>query len=267
MLQNLGLTDLLVAAAILVPLERLAPLSRGRPALRRLAILDLCHVFYSGLLIKSGLIVLVGAAVFLGQSFTPAAISTVIAAQPIWLQFIEATILADLVFYAVHRAFHAVPALWRIHKIHHGIEEMDWLAAYRVHPIDQVLTKGLSLFPIFALGFSAPALALFLVVYRWQSLLIHSNANVRFGPFRWIVASPRFHHWHHANHPEAIDRNFAGQLPFIDLLFGTAHMPKDRMPQRYGVDNPPPENYLGQLLYPFRRHADAEIEPATRLAS
>jgi sterol desaturase/sphingolipid hydroxylase (fatty acid hydroxylase superfamily) len=169
----------------------------------------------------------------------------------VWLQFIEVLLLADLGFYLAHRTFHAVPLLWRIHSVHHSIEEMDWVAGHRVHPIDQILTKSVSLLPVFALGFHPGAIAAFTLLYHWQSMLIHSNVRIDFGPLRWVLASPHFHHWHHANEPEAFDRNFAGQLPLWDLVFGTFHLPKGRMPQRYGLDAPVPDTYVGQLAYPF----------------
>lgn len=248
---ELLLADLLATALVFAPLERLAPIRKGRPSIRDLTILDLCHVFYSSLMITGGLVVLVG--IFIAAFMTPALreFGEVIRTQPLALQFVEATILADLGFYTAHRTFHAVPALWKIHKVHHGIEELDWLAAHRVHPIDQVLTMTASLAPVFLLGFSPEAIALHGAVYKWQSHLIHSNAKVGFGPFRHLFASPQFHHWHHANHKEARDRNFAGQLPFIDRIFGTLYSPQHRMPERYGVDDPPPTDYLGQLAYPF----------------
>ncbi|WP_246672129.1 MULTISPECIES: sterol desaturase family protein [unclassified Mesorhizobium] len=85
----------------------------------------------------------------------PEALSATVQSQPLWLQAIEALIIADIGFYLAHRAFHAVPFLWRFHAIHHSIEEMDWLAAHRVHPVDQILTKSASFLPLFALGFQA----------------------------------------------------------------------------------------------------------------
>jgi sterol desaturase/sphingolipid hydroxylase (fatty acid hydroxylase superfamily) len=168
-------------------------------------------------------------------------------------------------FYLVHRAFHKVPWLWRFHAVHHSIEEMDWLAAHRVHPIDQILTKGASLIPIFALGFASEPMFLFAVMYRWQALLIHSNVRIGFGPLRWIFASPQFHHWHHANHREAFDTNFAGQLSLLDLLFGTMHLPGRETPRLYGTDDPVPGDYVGQLAYPFgwsRGRSHDSISPA-----
>ena len=67
-----------------------------------------------------------------------------------------------------------------------------------------------------------------------------------------FVATPAFHHWHHAAEPEAIDCNFAVHLPFIDRVFGTAYEP-DRWPARYGIaGDPVPEGFRAQLVYPFR---------------
>ena len=91
-----------------------------------------------------------------GHAAVPDAWRTAIAARPIWLQVITVVIIADLGFYLAHRLFHAVPWLWHFHAVHHSIEEMDWLAAHRVHPVDQIVTKGASLVPVFVLGFSGP---------------------------------------------------------------------------------------------------------------
>ena len=91
-----------------------------------------------------------------------------------------------------------------------------------------------------------------MILYGWQSVLIHSNVRINFGPLRWLLASPEFHHWHHSRDREARDKNFAGQLPLLDLLFGTSYMPPGRMPSKYGLDQPVPATYPAQLLYPFR---------------
>ena len=182
-----------------------------------------------------------------------------IRSQPLWLQLVELLLLADLGFYAVHRLFHSVPALWRIHQIHHSIEEMDWLAAARVHPVDQILTKGASLLPCFALGFSEWAIAAFALAYHWHSLLLHSNVRLSFGPLDWLIASPNFHHWHHCRDREAWDRNFAGQLSLWDHLFGTAFLPKGRTAERFGIGESVPEGYAGQLVHPFRTKTSGDV--------
>lgn len=250
-MDSLRLQDLLLVAAIFVPLERLIPLRRGQRVLRNGWPTDLLHVLVSGLLIRIGLTALVTSAAAISPLVVPPATIAAIAAQPTWLAFAEVLIVADLGFYLMHRTFHAVPWLWRFHAVHHSIEEMDWLAAYRVHPVDQILTKSASLVPVFLLGFPLEAILLFMLLYQWQSLLIHSNADIRFGPVRWLLASPQFHHWHHANEPQALDRNFAGQLPLFDVLFGTLYLPGCETPRTYGTETPVPDDYLGHLAFPF----------------
>jgi sterol desaturase/sphingolipid hydroxylase (fatty acid hydroxylase superfamily) len=246
-----GLKGALIAAVIFIPLERLFAVRPEQKILRAGWATDLFYFLVNGLIIKLGLAALIVATLALTNLLVPNSVPAMIAAQPYWLQFVEILIVADLGFYAAHRAFHAIPWLWNFHAIHHGIEELDWLAGARVHPVDQILTKGASIVPIVALGFSEWAIAAFALLYQWQSIFVHSNVRVRFGPLRWMLASPEFHHWHHSNEAEARDKNFAGQLPFLDALFGTLHMPKGKMPESYGTDRPLPRRYVPQLLYPF----------------
>lgn len=250
--------ELLLVVLIFVPLERLLALRPEQKILRPGWVVDLTHLLASGLLIKLGLSLTLAGMILGAERLVPAGWRAAVAAQPHWLQLVEILVLADLGFYLAHRAFHAVPFLWRIHAVHHSIEAMDWLAAHRVHPIDQVATKSASFLPVFALGFAMEPVIVFAVLYQWHSLLLHSNVRIGFGPLRWIVASPRFHHWHHANAPEARDRNFAGQLSLLDLCFGTLHMPRGRAPERYGIDEAMPRSYLGQLAHPFARTGGAE---------
>jgi sterol desaturase/sphingolipid hydroxylase (fatty acid hydroxylase superfamily) len=248
----LGLKDFLIACLIFVPLERLVAMHPEQKILRRDWRTDLICLFLSGFLIKLGLAILVVGVIVAAGWLVPASFQAKVAAQPYWLQIVQMIILGDVGFYCAHRAFHAIPWLWKFHAIHHSIEELDWLAAARVHPVDQIVTKGASLLPIFALGFSEIAIGMYVVLYYWQSFLIHANVRVHFGPLRWVLASPEFHHWHHSNHSEAQNKNFAGQLPALDLLWGTLHMPRGKVPTRYGTDEPVPKTYVSQLLYPFR---------------
>ncbi len=255
------LNDFLLVCLVFVPLERLLALRPGQRILRRGWIVDLVHVFATGFLYRLGLILLVVALGGALEGVVPEAVRRAAGSQPIWLAVIEIILIADIGFYFVHRALHASPVLWRFHAIHHSIEEMDFLAAHRVHPIDQLLSRGATLLPVLALGFAPEAIALFAVMYHWHALLIHSNVRLGIGPLRWIIASPVYHHWHHANQPEAIDKNFAGQLVLLDLLFGTLHLPRRERPRRYGTDTPVPRSYFGQLLHPFKR---SPTTPAAR---
>ena len=98
-----------------------------------------------------------------------------------------------------------------------------------------------------------------MLIYGWQSVLIHSNVRLNFGPLRWLLASPEFHHWHHSNDREARNKNFAGQVPVLDYLFGTLHLPPGRANQ-IRADQPIPQTYAAQLLYPFRRASASRPE-------
>lgn len=250
------LKTILLTAVIFIPLERLISIRPEQKLFRRGWFNDLIFWLLNSQIISFGLAAIVSCIVMATGWLVPSSLHAAVAAQPYWLQFIEALILSDIGFYFAHRAFHVFPALWKFHAIHHSIEELDWLAGARVHPIDQIITKGVSFLPVFALGFSDVVIGAYMVFYAWQSVFIHSNVNIKFGPLRWILASPEFHHWHHGKDHEARDRNFAGQLPLLDVLFGTLHMPAGKMPKAYGIDAPMPNNYLAQLIHPFRTESE-----------
>ena len=249
----------IVAALVFIPLERLFAARKTQKLLREGWTNDLVYVVVNGIVIRIGLLIAVIAILALSALVIPASFRAAVASQPLWLQLIEVLILADLGFYLAHRMFHAVPALWRLHQIHHSIEEMDWLAAARVHPIDQIITKSASFLPCFALGFSEGAIGAFALLYFWHSMLLHSNIRLGFGPLKRLIASPDFHHWHHAREREAWDRKFAGQLALWDFIFGTAHLPEGRQAQRFGIADPVPDNYAAQLLHPFRRRGSEAV--------
>lgn len=254
----IDLKGALAVAAIFILFEWLVPARPDQRRLRRGWVTDSVYFLVNRIPIGFGLLAIALAAGAAGNAFVPASLRDMVGAQPIWAQTLALILVGDLCFYAMHRLFHSVPFLWRFHAVHHSIQELDWLAAHRVHPIDQILTKGASLIPCFALGFSGEAIALFFLIYQWHSLTLHANVGIGLGPLHWLIASPRFHHWHHADHPEAWNKNFAGQLPLWDLLFGTAHMRRDAMPARYGIEDDLPASYQRQLLYPFHRPADRE---------
>jgi sterol desaturase/sphingolipid hydroxylase (fatty acid hydroxylase superfamily) len=70
-------------------------------------------------------------------------------------------------------------------------------------------------------------------------------------PLRWVIATPQFHHWHHAREPRAYNSNYAGEFPAVDALFGTLYLPARGWPARYGVDDSEPAGYLRQLVRPL----------------
>lgn len=265
-----GLQALLICALIFVPLEHILALRTQQKIFRKGLGTDVIYAVVNGAFLKICFALIAAAAMTASASLVPAKVTMAVGGQPTWLQVVEIIILADLGVYASHRAFHAIPALWRFHAIHHGIEELDWMAAFRAHPVDQIITKTVSLLPVFFLGFSSEAIALYFVIATGHALLLHANVRMNFGPFKWLIASPQFHHWHHADQRDAYDKNFASHLAIIDALFGTLHIPGSKMPEKYGVDEPIPTDYIGQHGYPFVRGiqqrpntADATVGPAT----
>ncbi len=243
---------LIVAAIIFIPAEKLLPVRRAQKVLRVGFSNDLFYASLGGILAFIGLIAFLGVMTALTSPLLPIAITSAIKQLPFWAELPLAIIIADLAYYWAHRLFHVNASLWRIHMVHHSIEELDWLATHRVHPIEAVATRGAALLPLLTLGFEPSTIAAFGVLYQWHSLFIHSNIRCNFGPLKWVIASPEFHHWHHANEPEATDKNFTAQLPFIDMMFRTLYMPKAKAPTIFGLSETVPGNYLEQLAFPFR---------------
>jgi sterol desaturase/sphingolipid hydroxylase (fatty acid hydroxylase superfamily) len=242
----------IVVAAVFVPLERLFALRKEQRILRANWRLDLVYTFVNGALIKVGIMLIIVVAGSIFGRVVPERLRAAVAFQPFLIQLIEAVVSADLLFYAAHRLFHAVPFLWKFHAVHHSIEELDWLAAARVHPVDQIVTKGASILPLLALGFSDGVIAAYVVIYFWHSYLLHSNVRIKFGLLKWVVASPEYHHWHHANEQEAYGKNYAGQLSILDKLFHTLYLPQGKTPAKFGIDEPLSRGYLSQLIVPLR---------------
>ena len=249
---------LLVAVGLVfAPLERLWPAQAG-PRSGASLWTDFEHAFVGGNLVGWAV---AGVLALLAPAFArlaPGALAAHVRAQPGWLQFIEILLVAEFAFYWAHRLFHAVPSLWRFHEVHHSSEKLDWLAGHRVHPIDQIISGTLIAAPTLLLGFSPGPLLAHVLLYRWHAVLLHANLNASFGPLNWLIATPRYHHWHHADQPEAYDRNFGGQLVIYDRLFGTMNRASG-LPAKYGLGEPIAPSYVGQLLHPFRPAADAGL--------
>jgi sterol desaturase/sphingolipid hydroxylase (fatty acid hydroxylase superfamily) len=247
--------DLFLLALVFVPLERVFARRREQPMLRAGWRTDLGHFFASHVGVQLlTFLTMAPAVVGIALLRWPAldALRAAIAAQPVPLQLLAALVVADLGGYAAHRAFHAVPCLWRFHAIHHSSEAMDWLAGSRLHLVDVVVTRAAAFSPLLLLGFSPAALSAYLLWVAVQATGIHANVGWRFGWLEHVLVGPRFHHWHHAADPEARDRNFAVHWAWLDRLLGTHHLPPDRWPSRYGIDGEAvPDGWLSQLVWPL----------------
>lgn len=185
-----------------------------------------------------------------------------IRALPFAAQLLLGLLVSDLLGYAVHRAFHRRP-LWGLHAVHHGSPRLDWLSSVRLHPINQALNRVATAVPILWLGFDPAVFAVVAPFFTLYAIGLHANVPWRFGPLRFVVASPAFHRWHHTSADEGRDKNFAGLFPLWDLLFGSFYMPSGSQAEHFGAgDEPVPAGLWRQLAYPFRRP-----RPGERLAA
>ncbi len=87
-----------------------------------------------------------------------------------------------------------------------------------------------------------------------HSAFVHANLNWTLGPFKYLLAGPVFHRWHHTAAERGGSKNFAGTFPVLDLLFGTFYMPKSKLPDAYGIEDKSfPNDFGSQIVYPFTR--------------
>ena len=179
---------------------------------------------------------------------------------PLWLEFLLALILLDLAVYLQHRLFHHVPALWRLHRMHHADTDLDVTTGARFHPVEILVSLGIKLLTIFPLGAAPPAVLLFEIALNASSMFNHSN--VRVAPaierlLRWLVVTPDMHRVHHSVVRRETDSNFGFNFPWWDRLFGTYRsQPEaghDAMTLGIGQFRDPRERRLGRMLtQPFR---------------
>ncbi len=239
-----------VLAAAFVPLERAFPARPEQPVLRPGLGVDACFFLGQYFLFAA----LAGAAVDAADRLlAPALLDGArarLAAHPV-AQAALAVALGDLAAYWLHRAFHRVDLLWRFHAVHHGAEHLDWMAAFREHPVDGALTQLVLNLPAIVLGVPGERLAAVIAFRGAWAILVHANVRLPLGPLRWLVGAPELHHWHHAR--RRAEHNFANLAPWLDLLFGTYHRPPDGARFALGLVEPWPRGYLAQLARPFLR--------------
>ena len=236
------------------PLERAFPHRRAQRLFRTEWREDLFYYLVSTMFVQIlGFLALAPQAFVNDHTSSWAAFRAGVAALPWIAQFVIVLFVSDLAQYWYHRLFHKIPFLWGFHAIHHSAKSMDWLAGSRMHFVEIILLRSITSLPLFTLGFSPSVMQAYIgFVYVWSSLL-HANVGGEFNRLGHWVATPRFHHWHHGLEREAFDVNFAIHFPFLDKLFGTFHLPKDRWPENYGIPEDVPRSYGGQFLYPWTR--------------
>jgi sterol desaturase/sphingolipid hydroxylase (fatty acid hydroxylase superfamily) len=234
----------------------------GKPWWRKREIVtDVCYWFLIPLgarFVRIGLMI-VGAALlftihgadalikFYDNGFGP------LATLPLWAQALTFLVVSDFLTYWIHRIYHG-GTMWKYHAVHHSSEDLDWISAARFHPINLFLGSVMVDVALLLAGIS-PNVMLWVGPFTTAtSALVHANLNWTFGPFRYALASPVFHRWHHTTADRGGNKNFAGTFPIWDVLFGTWYMPANELPDAYGVDEAEfPQGFGAQMVYPFQR--------------
>jgi len=185
-----------------------------------------------------------------------------LAGSPLWVQFIVFLVLKDFLEWGVHNLLHRVPWLWEFHKLHHSIEELDWIGNMRFHWMEIVVYKTLTFLPLVMLGVNGTVILWIAIFGTLIGHLNHSNLKIDWGIFRYVINSPRMHVWHHdvilrGQH----GKNFGIIFSVWDWLFGTAFMPKGaEQPAQLGFESMEkfPAGLLSRLIYPFGKKASPQ---------
>src|SRR5215510_12538443 len=191
-----------------------------------------------------------------------------------WAAVPFAVLALDLAIYLQHVMFHAVPALWRLHRVHHADLEFDVTTGVRFHPIEILLSMVIKLGVVTALGVPALAVLIFEVLLNATSMFNHGNVDISHGVdrvLRWVVVTSEMHRVHHSVKARETNSNFGFNLPWWDRLFGTYRDQPEagHLGMTIGIAQyrDPTEQRLDRMLtQPFReddkRYALGRREPA-----
>ena len=145
-------------------------------------------------------------------------------ALPGWAGFIVGFLLLDLAIYAQHATFHAVPWLWRLHRMHHADQDFDLTTGLRFHPGEIILSMAIKLGLVLTLGLSPITVLVFEVVLNASAIFNHANVKLPAAldrALRLIIVTPDMHRLHHSVNPLETHSNFGFNLPWWDWIFRT----------------------------------------------
>ncbi len=227
---------------------------------KRQLVTDICYWIVIPLLaryLRIGLLV-IGAALIFGITTAEGLIAFYdnghgpLAQLPLAAQAMVFLAGSDIMNYWIHRAFHVSP-MWKYHAVHHSSEHLDWLSAARFHPVN-IFLGSVATDAVLLLAGISPNVLVFLGPFTVaHSAFVHANLRWTLGPFRYVLAGPVFHRWHHTAADAGGEKNYASTFPILDVLFGTFYMPHDKLPADYGIaDRSFPPSFGEQMIYPFR---------------
>lgn len=249
--------DLLGSTLIFVLIEKMFPLYKGQSVFRKEWQTDLAHFVVNHFLV--GLILLT-VNFLIHRVFgwmVHGGFQDLVRSIPFIPQLLLCILVADLMQYWTHRAYHEIPFLWKFHAVHHSAKTMDWIAGSRMHVLELVFTRVCVLGPLYVFGFDKSVMDAYIIVVGFQAVFNHANVHLPWGPLKYLVVTPDFHHWHHSSDDAAIDKNYSAHYAFLDYLFGTVVKSKQQFPEKYGVvGDYVPEGFVKQQAFPFTKQPD-----------
>jgi sterol desaturase/sphingolipid hydroxylase (fatty acid hydroxylase superfamily) len=143
---------------------------------------------------------------------------------PGWVVLILSILALDLAIYGQHRIFHAVPWLWRIHRVHHADQEFDVTTALRFHPLEILLSMAIKIAVVMMLGAPPIAVIVFEILLNATAMFNHGNVQLSAKTDRYLrvlLVTPDMHRVHHSVIRQETDSNFGFNLTWWDRVFGT----------------------------------------------
>lgn len=247
-----------VLGVLLVVFTGLAFLSRGRDALRwpkelrRSAVTNFLIAQFSSLNGALYLVAIVPLTMAYSALGLPVLQAEAWTGVPVWLKALVALLVYDFSLYWIHRALHT-RWLWPSHAVHHSDPQLHFLSWSRGHFTEQLLIAAALVATSSWLGFRLEEIAGLALLKGLHQYYVHARLDWDHGIFRHLLVSPQMHRWHHADVPEAYDKNFATIFPFFDLMFGTYYNPGSAVDVPTGIPDNPANDFITQTLYPFRQ--------------
>ncbi|MFK4592541.1 sterol desaturase/sphingolipid hydroxylase (fatty acid hydroxylase superfamily) [Bradyrhizobium diazoefficiens] len=213
----------LALAAVFTVLEHFWACNPGTPWWRKREIVtDICYWFFVPVFARTmriGLLI-VGASLLFNIHDADGLIAFYdnghgpLALLPLWVQAVLFLVLSDFMLYWLHRLFHG-GEFWKYHAIHHSSEEISWISAARFHPVNLVL-GSIGVDVVLLMAGISPNVMIWLAPFTtFHSAFVHANLNWTFGPFKYVLATPVFHRWHHTSLEEGRRHQFRRDLPAL----------------------------------------------------
>lgn len=252
---------LLAVSLFCFALERIAPWRKTQRWQRPGLLQDTFFLFFNGHVVSLLIALTLGPSLrLIGQGCdwcgaAARAIPHAMNGWPIAAQVVVFFVVKDLLEYVVHYLLHHVHWLWIFHRLHHSIDEMDWIGNFRFHWMEILVYDTLKWLPLVFLATDYRVVMWVGVASTLVGHLNHANVRLDWGPLRYVLNSPRMHIWHHdyvCHRPGG--QNFAVVFSAWDWIFRTAYFPYEKEgPERLGFEGMErfPKSLLQRMVYPL----------------